>query len=178
MKPWTEIRNPKAEGRKKAEARSPKARARECQEWFGYESLDAARTARRFDQNWSSAMNTGFAHDRTQPTTVAQFCNLLRKLDGLANPKGIVSLSPGLRGASYPGCALESDLNPERVVSSVTRAVATPMALRRKRVAHGCEATLTGLAVLSVLKPRVARASQPWAERSHPFRMTADLPRL
>ena len=26
--------------------------------------------------------------------------------------------------------------------------------------------------------PRVAHASQPWAERSHPFRMTSDLPRI
>jgi hypothetical protein len=33
-----EIRSPKAEVRKKAEARSPKAPEKECQEWCGYES--------------------------------------------------------------------------------------------------------------------------------------------
>ena len=123
-------------------------------------------------------MNTDFAHDRMQPPTIAEICNLPWNLEGLANPKGIASLSPGLRGASYPGYVIASHLNPEGVASSVTRAVVNPMAWRRKRVAQEGEATLTGLVVLSVLEPRVARASQPWAERSHPFRMTADLPRL
>jgi hypothetical protein len=33
------------------------------------------------------------------------------------NPKGIESLSPGLRAASYPGYAMGWDLNPGRVVS-------------------------------------------------------------
>jgi len=48
-------------------------------------------------------MNRDFAHKRPQPEEVAEVFNLLRSLDILGNPKGIGSLSPGLRGTSYPG---------------------------------------------------------------------------
>jgi hypothetical protein len=35
----------------------------------------------------------------------------------LANPKGIESFSPGLRGTSYPGVRIRRHHNPERVAS-------------------------------------------------------------
>jgi hypothetical protein len=36
---------------------------------------------------------------------------------GFANPKGIESFSPGLRGTSYPGVRIQKIHNPERVES-------------------------------------------------------------
>ncbi len=56
------------------------------------------------------------------------------------NPKGIVSSSPGLRGTSYPGNAVRRTINPN--------GVAAPSVER---------------------KPKVARASQPWALRRNPI---------
>ena len=55
------------------------------------------------------------------------------------HPEGMRSCSPGLRGANYPGYAMGRGRNP------------------------------SGLAVFSMLEPRVARASQPWAEGCNPF---------
>jgi hypothetical protein len=79
------------------------------------------------------------------------------------------SLSPGLRGTSYPGCAIGCGLNPEGVGSSVARLVVNPTAWRRERIGRGGEPTLTGLVGIPMPEPRVARASQPWAEGSNPF---------
>jgi hypothetical protein len=41
------------------------------------------------------------------------------------NPERIVSFSPGLRAASYPGCATPKCANPERVASFVRSAMLT-----------------------------------------------------
>jgi hypothetical protein len=85
------------------------------------------------------------------------------------HPEGMRSLSPGLRGTSYPGYAMSWGANPERVASP-------PRPVRSRRHAIGltivkrtADATLSGLVVLSMHEPRVARASQPWAERCNPF---------
>jgi hypothetical protein len=78
------------------------------------------------------------------------------------NPTGIVSFSPGLRGTSYPGRLMVYDGNPEGVASSVPIAAVSPEA--RQREEFGGDTTLTGLTVPSMIEPRVARASQPWAE--------------
>ena len=48
----------------------------------------------------------------------------------LANPNGIPSLSPGLRGTSYPGSRSCSPFNPNGVASSAAHpAAATPLGL-------------------------------------------------
>src|SRR2546426_9681247 len=62
-------------------------------------------------------------------------------------PEGIVSVSPGLRGTSYPGSQVANISNPERVASCGSRFDATPL---------GLTDPLTRI-------PRVARSSQPWA---------------
>ena len=85
------------------------------------------------------------------------------------HPERMTSLSSGLRGTSYTGCSMGWSLNPERVVSSVPHTVVNPTAWRRERTGRGGDPTLTGLVGLSMLEPRVARASQPWAERCNPF---------
>ncbi len=46
-----------------------------------------------------------------------------------ANPKGIVSSSPGLRGTSYPGFSAKNDFNPNGVASLLHRPAATPLGL-------------------------------------------------
>ncbi len=123
------------------------------------------------------------------------------------HPEGIQSLSPGLRGTSYPGCAMGWGVNPERippsqnsrieprnpgffrkslhgnglgdvpfrgflgrVVSSVPfRAARLTCTVCRMRVIQ----PLQGWRFLSARSPRVARASQPWAERCNPFGIAA-----
>ena len=119
-------------------------------------------------------MNLNLLHLQPQSEGVAQILNQLWNLDIPDNPKGIASLSLGLRGTSYSGCAVEGVGNLEGVGSSGTCTLAHPMAWRRERIDRDGDATLTGLVVLPALEPRVARASQPWAERFHPFRMTAE----
>jgi hypothetical protein len=70
------------------------------------------------------------------------------------NPKGILPLSQGLRGTSYPGLGgLENRSTPTGLYRPVGSADATPLGLRL--ISHGL--------------PRVARLSQPWAERRNPF---------
>jgi hypothetical protein len=44
-----------------------------------------------------------------------------------ANPEGIASSSPGLRGTSYPGYGAQKHHNPERVASRVAHRVGDPM---------------------------------------------------
>ena len=69
------------------------------------------------------------------------------------NPNGIPSQSPGLRGTSYLGSWSRDGHNPNGVASFLTRP---------------CAATPLGLMKKLIRVPRVARASQPWAERRYP----------
>ena len=76
------------------------------------------------------------------------------------NPKGIPSLSPGLRGTSYPGEVVPEFSQPQRGCVSFRLALrAMPQPLQ------GCSPLAR--------PPRVARASQPWAGRCNPFRIEA-----
>jgi hypothetical protein len=70
------------------------------------------------------------------------------------NPKGIVSSSPGLRAASYPG-KTESRKRP------------TPTGLRLQARTGGRNPV--GVGAIWPSSPRVARCSQPWALRRNPF---------
>src|ERR1035441_5574137 len=78
------------------------------------------------------------------------------------NPKGIPSLSPGLRAASYPGCESSKDSPTLKGLKRLTR----PTETRQKpaprynpfRVEHALAMQL-----------RVARCSQPWAGGHNPF---------
>ena len=74
-----------------------------------------------------------------------------------ANPEGIASLSPGLRGTSYPGLGSGVSFQPQRGCGPSPHADATPLGLRRSAGGH----------------PRVARASQPWALSQNPFGIQA-----
>ena len=69
----------------------------------------------------------------------------------LLNPNGIVSSSPGLRAASYPGCAAGGWVNPEWVAPFILLMAINPTPLiaarRREWTDGGGDATLTGLAV-------------------------------
>ena len=77
------------------------------------------------------------------------------------NPNGIPAFSPGLRGTSYPGCAMlftfDSTLKGlhDKLLTAATMSCCNPF-----RVDGFC-----GIA------PRVARSSQPWAEGHNPFRI-------
>ena len=147
------------------------------------------------------------------------------------NPKGIASLSPGLRAASYPGFTHPKNLQPCRgCITAPTpfsppsdiatnRRFDLPLLLWRRGPGRGGRHTGKPLLHSSAIMfvplsptlsprfaggerekpamaiprsardsrsnpfrveapphriPRVARASQPWAECSHPFRMTAE----
>jgi hypothetical protein len=78
------------------------------------------------------------------------------------NPNGIPSLSPGLRGTSYPGCARSKESPTLKGLQPLTGNAAArqkPAPCRNPfRVEHG-----------SGTQPRVARASQPWAGGYNPF---------
>jgi len=69
-----------------------------------------------------------------------------------ANANGVASFSPGWRASRYSGASRKNMPNPERFASSAGRINPTPSGL--------CQVTSD---------PRVARASQPWAERRSPF---------
>ena len=71
------------------------------------------------------------------------------------NPNGIPSISPGLPSPrGYPGSWSRAGHNPNGVASFVAcQSAATPL----------------GLMGIFIRVPRVARASQPWAERRYPF---------
>src|SRR5262245_4551938 len=73
------------------------------------------------------------------------------------NPEGIPSISPGLRGTSYPGCARKGFSTPPGVYGFLERGRAR------------CNPYRVGIQIHQ--PPRVARASQPWAERWNPFRI-------
>ena len=103
---------------------------------------------------------------------VAQYLHLAPTLpDGLAithisrpqdmNPKGILSLSPGLRGTSYPGCDRSED---SPTLKGLQHLSLMPGGRSKSvrcynpfRVEHALG-----------MQPRVARASQPWAEGCNP----------
>jgi hypothetical protein len=76
------------------------------------------------------------------------------------DPNGILPLGLVLPGTSYPGVSRRRPRNPERVISG-------------RRAGHverrGCNPFRVEVLWHGV--PRVARSSQPRAERWHPFRM-------
>ncbi len=80
------------------------------------------------------------------------------------NPEGIPSFSPGLRVGELPWVGSKEILcNPEGVAA---RLESSPSPRR----GFGAS-TPSGLGNLCACAPRVARASQPWAECSNPFRI-------
>ena len=87
------------------------------------------------------------------------------------NPKGIPSLSPGLRAASYPGCESSKDSSTLKGLKHPTRPTKTceepAPCCNPFRVEHG-----------SGTQPRVARASQPWARGYNPVGIEKRLPDL
>jgi hypothetical protein len=90
------------------------------------------------------------------PMTLSHARRLQRALGVFPNPNGIPSLSPGLRAGRYPGSTSQSRPNPERVASIPCRSFAQRFNLFRVDDS-------------SSFAPRVARASQPWAEGCNPF---------
>ncbi len=78
------------------------------------------------------------------------------------NPEGILSLSPGLRGTSYPGCGRSKEaptLNGLQPLTGTGAARQEPAPCCNPfRVERGSET-----------QPRVARASQPWTAGYNPF---------
>jgi hypothetical protein len=79
-----------------------------------------------------------------------------------ANPEGIPSLSPGLRGTSYPGCGSSKESPTLKGLQLLTGTAAA-----RQRPALCCNPFRVEDS--SGTQPRVARASQPWAERYNPL---------
>ena len=96
------------------------------------------------------------AHRDHEPKASASRCSLHALSDWEirdANPKGIPSLSPGLRGTSYPGrTTSEGEFNPNGVVAC--------------RVDMRCNPV--GVGRFPIGPPRVARPSQPWADGHNP----------
>jgi len=80
------------------------------------------------------------------------------------NPKGIPSLSPGLRAGRYPGSTSQTFHNPEGVASLTRRSIRAGR-FNPFRVEDHFSPT-----------PRVARSSQPWADGCNPFRIANPLP--
>ena len=103
---------------------------------------------------------------------------LVWNLDSFGNPKGIASFSPGLRGASYPGSKHRKNHQPCRGCLTASANPFSPLGPGTDECADDRRSNPFRVDTPPYRTPRVARASQPWAERSHPFRMTADLPRL
>ena len=86
-----------------------------------------------------------------------------------ANPKGIPSLSPGLRGTSYPGCESSKDSPTLKGLKHPTRPTEAPResapCYNPFRVDHD-----------SGIQPGVARPSLPRAARYNPFGIEERLP--
>jgi hypothetical protein len=121
-------------------------------------------------------MNLDFAHSRPQLAGGAQSSDPLWSLNILGNPKGIVSLSPGLRGTSYPGFQFQQRKTHQPCKGCLT-APTDPLSPPCRGIddrAGGRRSNPYRVDAPPRRTPRVARASQPWAQRSHPFRMTAD----
>ena len=89
----------------------------------------------------------------------------------VVNPKGIPSLSPGLRAASYPGGEASKDSATLKGLKPPTRRIEARQALAPRynpfRVVHA-----------SGTQPRVARGSQPWAGGCNPVGIEKRLPDL
>jgi hypothetical protein len=111
------------------------------------------------------------------------------------NPKGILSMSPRLRGTSYPGCerwkdspTLKSELNSKGILSlspglqgtSYPGCYRTQVSPTLKGLRHQTGTTAARQRPApccnpfrvehdSGIQPRVARASQPWAGGYNPF---------
>ncbi len=130
-------------------------------------------------------MNLDFFLNRPHPEGLAQqIPNLLGSLDILSNPKGIASFSPGLRGTSYPGSKDQENQQPCKGCPTTSTDPFSPHCRGIDDCVGDRRSNPFRVDASSYRTPRVARASQPWAERSHPFRMTAEetcaasLPRL
>ena len=78
------------------------------------------------------------------------------------NPKGIQSLSPGLRGTSYPGCH-------RRKESPTLKGLEHQRGTGAARQKPGPCCNPFRVEQGSGTQPRVARASQPWAGGYNPF---------
>src|SRR5260370_16898872 len=78
---------------------------------------------------------------------------------GSANPKGIPTQSPGLRGTSYPGFIALDPANPSGVAASGCQRGYNPV---------GVEAQHSRF-------HKLARSSQPSAEGPHPFLINPNL---
>jgi hypothetical protein len=123
-------------------------------------------------------MNPDLAHTQLQPAIVAQVSNRLQGPNIPGNPKGIASFSPGLRGTSYPGFEHPKDRQPcKGCITAPTYPFSSPDRRIEGRAGEK-RSNPFRVGASSGGTPRVARASQPWANRLHPFRMTADWPRL
>jgi hypothetical protein len=119
-------------------------------------------------------MNLDLLHTQPQPEAAAMHAsNLLWSLDILPNPEGIVSFSPGLRGTSYPGFQHRKTLQPCKGCITVPTDAFWPPCHWITDPADEERSNPFRVDASSYHTPRVARASQPWAERSRPFRMTA-----
>jgi hypothetical protein len=82
--------------------------------------------------------------------------------------KGLHHSAQGCEPRATLGVRRVGANNPiERVASVVRGATCSRVMSRLER--PGGDATLTGLGLLPVRLPRVARPSQPWAGRSNPF---------
>jgi len=130
-------------------------------------------------------MNLDFFPNQPHPEGLAQrIPNLLWSLDILSNPKGIASFSPGLRGTSYPGSKDRKNHQPCKGCLTASTDPFSPPGRGIDDRAGDRRSNPFRVDASSYRTPRVARASQPWAERSHPFRITAEktcaasLPRL
>ena|SRR5947208_507651 len=85
------------------------------------------------------------------------------------HPNGTESLSPGLRGTSYPGCRRSCQSSTLQGLHQLLSISSDAPIYWAKEHPDERAATLTGLLPPADPKPRVARSSQPWAERCNPF---------
>ena len=104
------------------------------------------------------------------------------EVPAVRHPKGMESFSPGLRGTSYPatlGVLVTQVFNPGRALEGLYQLLSmnthAPIYGAEERHDEGA-ATLSGLMGLLFVSPRVARSSQPWAERCNPFGIERDGP--
>src|ERR1035441_2728709 len=85
------------------------------------------------------------------------------------NPKGIPSLSPGLRAASYPGCKSIKD-------SPILKGLQHPTQGTEAHQEAAPRSNPFRVEHASGTQPRVARGSQPWAGGYNPARAEERLP--
>src|ERR1039458_4001150 len=87
------------------------------------------------------------------------------------NPKGIPSLSPGLRAASYPGCESNN-------YSSTLKGLKRPARPTKAREEPAPRYNPFRVEHAPGTQPRVARGSQPWANGYNPVGIEKRLPDL